>query len=344
MTKRPVKLLPIFVAISAVIIIAGVILFALLGFNYSAERPEKKTFEVEYGVGVIADDAKIDALNTYCEDAFKENGISVIDAQKTESVNPSNGSVTSGGKLIYTFSANVSDEALEAAKTAVEEKVDAAIADETLPETAQVYVSHHASYDLKFTEAAWRGAVAVAVGAIVALVYVGIRFGVGSALTGLTLCVHDVVFSLALLSIARIPLYFFAPIVIGGVAAFMSLLLWLIQCFKMRENFKDPSYATLSAEEAVTESKKTAKKTILVTAGALGIGLAVFGIALAIGGAALGAILLPIVCIIPVGVSLYSSLLFGPALHVHVKAAFDKFKVKHKRYVGKAKAEKAKEE
>lgn len=43
MTKRPVKLLPIWIAVSSVIILAGIILFALLGFNYSAERNARKT-------------------------------------------------------------------------------------------------------------------------------------------------------------------------------------------------------------------------------------------------------------------------------------------------------------
>ena len=54
MTKRlkSLKLWPIFVAVSAVVILAGVILYALFGFNVSAEKPEYKTFEVQYNVVV----------------------------------------------------------------------------------------------------------------------------------------------------------------------------------------------------------------------------------------------------------------------------------------------------
>ncbi len=48
MNKRlkTLKLLPVYCAISAVIIIAGIILYALLGFNYGLEKPAYKTFEV----------------------------------------------------------------------------------------------------------------------------------------------------------------------------------------------------------------------------------------------------------------------------------------------------------
>lgn len=336
MTKRPVKMLPIWIAISSVLIIAGILLFALLGFNHSAERRDNITFEAEYDV-VVVTEKKLDELKNTCEKAFKDFGLSVLEFKNVESVDSSNGSATSGGKLVYTFSANASGEALKAAKTAVGEYF------KTLPATAQVYVDYHASHGSVFTEAAWRGAVAIAVGAVVALIYVGVRFGIGNALTGLTLCVHDVIVTLAILAITRIPLYYFAPMIIGAAAAFVSLLLWIIQCMKMRENFKDPSYAALSAEEGVEQSSKTAQKTIYLISGAFAVVLAVIGIALAVAGSATGAILLPIACILPVGVSVYSSLLFGPALHVHVKAAFDKVSVKRKRYFGKTKAEKNKE-
>ena len=338
MTKRPVKLLHVWIAVSTVIILAGIVLFALLGFNNAAERPEKKTFEVEYDVVVESTTDGIETLKSASEAALEKNGISCNGFSRSESVDADNGSRTGGGKLVYTLSAGVSDSALEKAKEAV---VNAAA--ESFPETAEIYVSYHASYDKTFTEAAWRGAIAVAVGAIVALVYVGVRFGIGSALTGLTLCVHDVLVTLGLLAITRIPVYYFAPIVIGALAAAVSLALWLVQCIKMRENFKDPSYAALSAEEAVEQSSKTATKPVLVIAGALAIAFAVFGIVLAGFSAQVGAILLPITCILSVAAGTYSSLLFGPALHVHVKAAFDKIKSKRKRYSGKTKAEKQKE-
>ncbi len=338
MTKRPIKMLPIWIAVSSVIILAGILLFALLGFNHSAERGNNKTFEVEYDVVVDTAENGIESLKDACETAFKASGISYGDYQQAAKIDANTGSETVGGKLIYTFSVGVSDEALAKAKAAVE-----SFANETF-EDAQVYADYHVSYNTVFTDAAWRAAIAVAVGLVVALIYVGIRFGVGAALTGLTLTVHDVLVALSLLAILRIPVYTFAPIVVGAVAAFASLFMWVLQCMKMRENFKSAEYGAYSAEEAVEASSKTAEKAIYIAAGALGIVLVIFTVALAIAGSQLGAILLPLVCLFPVGVSVYSSLLFGPALHVPVKTAFDKFNSKHKRRFGKAKADKKKEE
>ena len=46
------KLLPIWAAISAVLIIGGIVLMALLGFNTALDQPEHKTFDVYYNVVV----------------------------------------------------------------------------------------------------------------------------------------------------------------------------------------------------------------------------------------------------------------------------------------------------
>ncbi|MGN1077683.1 MAG: hypothetical protein ACI4ST_04135, partial [Candidatus Gallimonas sp.] len=75
MTKkiRTVKLLPVWIAVSAVVIIAGIILFALMGFNNSADRPTAKTFEVTYGVSVDLNEEQKAELEKTCEDAFKAN-------------------------------------------------------------------------------------------------------------------------------------------------------------------------------------------------------------------------------------------------------------------------------
>lgn len=334
MTKRPVKLLPIWIAISAVLLIAGIVLVAVLGFNHSVERPQSKSFEVEYDVVVEVTENAADTLKDICDDALAKNGIDVLDFQSTKTVNLNNATQTGGGKLVYSVSGAVSAAKLESAKAAVEGSLD------KLPEAAQLYVSYHTATDQTFYEAAWRGAIAIAVGAIVALIYVGVRFGIGAALTGLTVCAHDVLVTLAIFAITRIPVYYFAPMLIGAVAAVSSLAAWLVQCMKMRTNFKDPAYAALSAEDAVEASSNTARKTILLLAACLGAVLVVLGIALAVSGAAIGAILLPFTLLVPVAVSLYSSLLFGPALHVHVKARFDKLNFKRKkRYVGKEKTE-----
>ena len=51
MNKRS-KLLYVWVAVSAAILIAGIVLFALFGFNTSLDRPAGKTVDVSYNVVV----------------------------------------------------------------------------------------------------------------------------------------------------------------------------------------------------------------------------------------------------------------------------------------------------
>lgn len=331
---RPVKLLPVWIAVSAVVILAGIILTALLGFNFSADKPKSKTFEVQYDVLIQITESE-EALQDVCEDAFEKAGIEFVGSAVTEEVDPSTLYETVNKKLVYTFAGSVSDDSLAQAAESVRTAVEEMKTSDTKLENSEVYVSYHSLNNQVFYEAVWRGAVAIAVGAIVALIYVGIRFGVGSALTGLCLCVHDALFTLAVFAIARIPTYYFAPLVFAAMAVVLSVILWTVQCFKMRENFKDPSYAALSAEEAVAESGKTAWKIIVGIAVSLAVVFIVCG-ALATSASRLFLLL----GVVPVAVAVYSSLLLGPAIHVPVKAAFDKLKAKRSRYVGKKKAAK----
>lgn len=326
MTKRPTKLLSVWIAISSVILIAGIVLFILMGFNMAPEARNNKTVEVSYGVAVEIETGAQEKLEAACEKAFDANGLKPIHQNVVKEIDSNSGSVTGDKKLVYTFSASADGAALEAARAAI----DAAKAE--FPTTADIYVSVHGGEGSLLGESIWRGAIALAVGAIVVLVYIAVRFGVGAALTGLTACVHDSFVTLAVLAIARIPVYAFAPLLYAGVAAVVSLLLWLVQCIKMRENFKEPSYKSLSAEEAVAESGRTALGWILGIGGALALAVAVCG---GVATAGVRTSLLPV--LVPIAVALYSSLLFAPALHVHVKAAFDKRKLKNKRYIGKAK-------
>lgn len=331
MSKRSVKLLPVWIAVSAVVIAAGIILFALLGFNFSADRPQSKTFEVKYDTVLVINEKEED-LQKLCEDEFRAQGVSYSAKATVEDVNLSNMVATGDMILRYTFNGDVSSDLLQAAKT----KIVSALGGEGYAD-ADTSVSVHSLEKEKFFEADWRGAVAVATGVVVALIYVAVRFGVGSALTGLVACVHDVLATLALIVICRIPVYAYAPLLFGSIAAFLSVILWIVQCMKMRENFKDPSFRTLTAAEAVEESGKTARNTVLGISVSLALLFAVLG-----GVATAGVRLVLLPALIPVAVSTYSSLVFAPAVHAPIKEKFDRLAAKRKRYdYGKKKAEKS---
>ncbi len=321
---QPWKRLPIWLAVSAVVIIAGIILMALLGFNTVSDRPENTQFEVKYNVVVENSEELQDKLEGYCEDVFESNGLSVCDMKKATGV--------SGGadmaSFNYTFTEEISAEKQEKVKTDLAAKI---AADTGLSaEHAEIYTAWHSESLVSGTGHLWRGAIAV--GVVVALVYVGFRFGVGCALTGLVLSVHDALFTLALLAIARIPVYGAAPVWYAAFAALLSLVFWLVHCIKLR-SLKKESQTPLDAETSVATVYQSAWKWTLVLAGIVVVVLALTG---GLATAGVRALALPL--LIGVVAPVYSSLIVGPAIHVHVKRAFDKLSRGNKfKYVGKEK-------
>ena len=335
MTKRlkSLKLWPIFVAGSAVVILAGVILYALFGFNVSAEKPEYKTFEVQYNV-VVGLNEKEEDVQKICKEAFAANSLSYDSEEVFEEV------TGSGAKrLVYEFNVSVSDESLAKAKSSVEEKLVFTDA-EGKPLAIETTVTVNAVKGETFREQSWRAAVAIAVGAVVVLVYTGFRFGWASALSGLTGMVNSVFFTLGFFAITRIPVFALAPLLYAAVAAISFMLLWLLHCMKMRDNFKNPEFARFDAGEAVAASLKTSDKFVCFTAGALGIAVALVGLV-----AAASVRLLVLPAIVAVAVSLYSASLLAPSVHVYCKRAFDKIKRnKSPKYSGKKKSKEGIEE
>ena len=328
-TKRPLKLLPVWLAVSAVIIIAGIILMCLLGFNTSPDRQKSYVFEVRYDVSVEISPEKVETFEDICDTALKDQHLSVIERHDGSD------STVDMTVISYILPADSATDALGFAKEQIEKQ-----AEEKLPD-AQISVEYHS---LSMVEglsdtATWRGAVALTVGALVGLIYIGFRFGVGSAVTGLCLAAHDAVFTLALFAIARIPTYAYAPLLFAAIAAVFSIAFWLIECMKLRDAKKDPALRSMEAAEAVSYAWEGSWKKIVILAAA---GIAIFAVAGGIAAAGVRLFLLP--AMLSVAVPVYSSLLLGPSLHIPVKAAFDKFAAKHKpRYFGKKKAEKAAE-
>ena len=318
MSKRvqTAKLLPVWVAISAVVILAGAILLGLLGFNYGADVPSSKRFEVIYDTVVTIGEDTEEQLQKLCEDTFAENGLTVVEKHVY--------TMTGGGSVEYVFAGDADTDALKAAKTAVE----TALTDENgIYADADTSVSFHEVERQYFTEATWRGAVAIAVGAVVALVYVGVRFGVGKALAGLIGAAHDALFTLAVIVICRIPVFGYAPVLFAAFAVFVSLMLWGFVCAKMRANFKDPAYVGLSAAEAVEESRVSALRPVLGVVVVTALAFALLG---GLATAGMRYFFLP--ALIPVAVGTYSSLVLVPAIYAQFKKISDRMAAKRKRY------------
>ncbi len=311
------KRITIFVALSAVVIIAGIVLYALLGFNYSATKV--KVVEVSYN-SIATTAEKEDELTEMCEKAFKKEGFISVERDATQLGE-------TGDKIItFTFSTDTSDAEIEQSIKTIEAN--------TGFETSELTVGPiQLRESVRFNEALWRGAIALGVAAIVALIYVGFRYGVANALTGLIAVVNDVFMTLGILAIARIPVYGYAPLLYAGLAAVFSVILWIVRCAKMKEHFKDPSYASLTTEEAVFDSCRKSTKLMLCFIIPFALVLIVLG-AVAVAGTRL----FMLTALISVAASTYSSMLLAPAVLVPFKSKFDRLKAKSKRYVGKQKA------
>ena len=260
-----------------------------IGTDNMLTAPAGKTVDVSYNVVVELSEENKNLLSEASEAAFAANGVTYEEKLELEGQADPNSSSQSefyptgnDFTLRYVFDADVSSEALANAVTAINEAVDAA----SLGTGASVTVTTHTLSLQTFNESLWRAAVAVLTGAVVALIYVGVRFGV--------------------------------------------LGLWLVRCMKLRENAKDPAFSALAADEAVAQMCKATDKAVFALAGSALDILAVCAACMFSGGAAVIA-----GALVPVAAALYSSTLLAPALHVRVKAAFDKVKTSRARHAGK---------
>lgn len=323
------KLFALFVAVSAVILVAGIVLYALLGFNTLPDVPASKTVELRYNVLVELNE-KEEALSGICEDAFAQNGLKYTEKSESKLYDGSSFAEGDDAKLVYTFTAGGKesfDAAVAAIRTAVE--ADAGFSD------AAVSVSWHTQEGTRFYDYAWRGAIALAVGAIVALVYVTIRYGVSCGVAGLVCCLHDMLLVPAFFALTRIPVFAAAPLLYAAAAGFLSVLMWLIVSAKVKENGK--SAQPLSGEECIFRASKESKKLLLFAAIPFAAAILLLG-AVAFGKASL--FILPM--LLSVACPLYSATTIGPFVALPIRNALDKRREAKKNkgaYVGKKKAE-----
>ncbi len=321
------KLFALLLAVSSVVIIAGIILYAVLGFNTANDKFNGYRVDVNYNVLIDLNKQEED-LGKVCEDAFAQNGLHFTEKQVLNSVDSSSMNETVDKLITYTFGAGTSEEALGKAVAAI----NAAVGSGTEYADAEVFARWHGLEGERFYDPAWRGAIAIAVAVLVALGYITARYGVSLGVAGLACCAHDALFTVALLAIVRFPVYTFTPVLYASVAAFMSVVLWLILASKCKEGFKA---GEKKGEEIVRSAVKECRKSVLFTALAFGAGILVVG-AIAAGGTALA--VLP--AILAVAVPIYSTLFLGPEVAIAIRTAIEKRREQKKGgYTGKKKAE-----
>ena len=156
-----------------------------------------------------------------------------------------------------------------------------------------------------------------------------IRFKVGMGVTALIAAVHDVLLTLAVVALLRIP----AGVTLIGVAAFsllLSAVLNLIVFGKMRRDFRSEDRKNLPAREGVALAVKDSLKNVLIVC----ILLAALTVCMGAVGAFIGFDLLSVMLstLMAIVVSAYSSLFLSPAIYACIKERSDANRAKKAKY------------
>lgn len=310
------KSLIVCLAVSLVLIIAGAFMFGFLGFNPDSTTKDYTVIEVSDSAGYMSFQSDFrEALQDLCEKEIKAQ-YPVSSVRYTEST-------SAGGVIEFVLrSGTPTEEFLTSVRSAI-----ASSGIEGL-ELADVAVSVHNVVNEGYTEYIWRTAVAGGVALVILFAYAAIRFKVGMGVAALVAAVHDILLTLAVVALLRIP----AGVALIGVAAFSLLLsaaLNLTVLGRMRSDFRNQPEG-LTAREAVAQSVASSRKNVLIVAITLAAVCVVFGVVGAIVGMDLLTIML--CTLMSVAVSTYSSLVFMPAVYACIKERSDAKRAEKAKY------------
>ncbi|MBQ9081869.1 MAG: hypothetical protein IJY26_04495 [Clostridia bacterium] len=315
--------LPIWLAIPAVIILAGLVLFFFLGFNPSASVTDNKTVVISHDSYVQTSESLKEDLIDVCESEIEKAGLNFIDYSVSENED--------GGQIEYIFSQDVSGDKLYALKESILNAVnaDSALNVGFYKGTVHDNVAQHASTYI------WRAAISAGVALVLAFIYVAVRYRLSMGLATIVSGLIDVAVMLALTVVLRIPVT--SALATAAIfAALYSILVSTVSFNKIRELVKSEEYEALSTEEAMEQANAQASKRVLV----LSVAVLVFSAILAIfGGAAVRAFALPV--IFSVVASTFSGMFLTPSLATAFKVQGVKMQANGKE---KARLAKKKEE
>lgn len=319
------KCLLISLIVSLVLIVAGAFIFGFVGFNTNSVTSDYSEIEVSYYGTKLNEQDFLDEIEKTGKDTIAEAGYKISEVKYSEEA--------AGGRGLFEFilkkdltetqSAELvaSLETSLRALTVTEGEGDVIDDDVTVTYHKDVYRPHY--------EYIWRTAIAMGVGLVLVFVYVAIRYRVGMSVTTLVASIHDVLLTLALIALLRIPMGT-AVIGIAACSLILSVFMNLFVFGKMRKDFRSEERKDLPAREAVALSSSESRKGVYVTAIVAAAVLLVSGVI----GAILGADLLWFMLgsLLAVGVSVYSSLVLSPAIYASVKERSDAARANKARY------------
>ena len=240
--------------ISAVLIVVGVVIACVFGFNTNAELKSAKTVTVEYSyVSKTAD------LEEVCESSFAESKVSPIR------------NVVSDEEIIYYFSMKTDTAAV---MNALEADIDAAMqAGGKLEDASLIQLrSNTENFQRGLSEGyILRAAIAIGVFAVLAFAYVALRYKLSMGITMAAAIVAAGGLTVALAALTRIPVS--ASLAYAVVFAVLTTALMVLATFnRFRDSAKDKE---LSVEQKVVAAVDT--KSILTIAVALTVAVGLVG-------------------------------------------------------------------
>lgn len=247
---NPNNKLPVWVAIWAVILAAGIALsiaFTFLPgmsvFNATASISDTKSLVVSADSFINLDESYETALTDICQKAIAEEKLTVIKTEKPAS--------QKGVSFEFKFAADADTSKLEW----IGEKIVAAVnTDNVLSENGVAFTA--VEYSVKESQAQhatdyiWRAAISAGVMLVVAFAYIFIRYSLSMGLAALIGGIADAGMMLSLMIITRIPATTTLAVVAVAVVLY-SVLLSLVSFSRMRKILKSEEYKNADIDEGM---------------------------------------------------------------------------------------------
>lgn len=292
--------------IMAIVLAASIVVTAIWGVNYNATANDSASLTVT--VNTFFYDTKREDVESVCEKVFKDEGLKVKYQQ--------NGEMSGDDcEIVYYFKSNAN---LAKAEETLEETFATKIAEEDAWSSAFITVaSTKESLQTNIPVSYFvRTAIAVAVMAVLAFVYVAVRYKTNMGLVAMACMLISGVMTAAILLLTRVP-FTVSTLYVIALAPLMTAVIVLFTFNNLRANMKADGAKEQSAEDLLVSS--VAVKEISVFAVALAAALVLTGVI-----ATTAVSWFALLSIIALAVSLAVGMLFAPAMYLPIKEKADR--------------------
>lgn len=249
--KELFKKLPVALSVWGVIILVGLILFFVLGFNPSASVGNNKSVVVKYDSYVTTSTAFEEKIKSLCNKEFEKAGVTVVEIKiASNELGGYTEFVTDGKKDLSGVIGKI--------ETAIDNSTDATIVNARHSITVES-VTNQTQYVYTYV---WRAAISTGVMLVLAFIYVFIRYSLAMALTTLLGGLGDlaVVLSITAMQIPATP----ALAVMSVFVVLYSILLSFVFFNGARKVNKSEEFESASIEEKIEPMKKATQKQLLI--------------------------------------------------------------------------------